>query len=164
MTKTAAQFFKDHLLQGIASLQALLDVLRTEQQCLEKGPENTEKLESLTQQKQTLLEKIQADVDGRKRFLLDQGLTDDLAGVEAFIQSQSPGVATALGKGWKQLVDLMEKVHEQNLINGRLVNRAMQHFDLMLASLQHAPGEGKVKVYQPSGGSGVNLPRDLGKA
>lgn len=160
----AAHHFKHLLLTAIQHLQQLHQLLNEEHELLASHQAQAERLESLAGDKTRLLEQIEADIRERIDFLVAQDKSGDQEGLEAFLQEQPDSIRQALGKGWQQLVDLMEKVQQQNLVNGRLVNRALQHCDMLLDTLQQIPGQ-KVRVYNPSGGAGdLNLPRNLGKA
>ncbi|WP_114417405.1 flagella synthesis protein FlgN [Marinospirillum perlucidum] len=163
MPQTPAQTFKDLLLTAIGHLKQLLQLVEEEHQLLKGAQDSPEELERVTAEKTRLLQNVQKDVDARKAFLEEQQLSADVQGLEAFFASLPEGNAKALRQGWNQLVTLLEKVHQQNNVNGRLINRAMQHFDILLNTLQST--QGKVKVYHPSGGAGdLNIPRNLGKA
>lgn len=163
MSTNSTQAFKDLLLVAIGNLKELLQVVEQEYQLLQTGASNPEELETLTEKKNQLLQQIEVDVDERKEFLKTQDLNPDMDGLESFFSSLPDGNAAALRKGWNQLISLLEKIHQQNNINGRLINRALQHFDVLLNAMQET--QGKVRVYHPSGGAGdLNIPRNLGKA
>jgi len=163
VSNNSAQTFKDLLLVAISNLKQLLQLVEQEHQLLQSAPETAEELENLTELKTSLLQKVEQDVDQRKTFLGEQGFKADMEGLESFFASIPEAKAKALRQGWNQLVSLLEKVHHQNNINGRLINRAMQHFDVLLNAMQAT--QGKVRVYHPSGGAGdLNIPRNLGKA
>ncbi|WP_404420010.1 flagella synthesis protein FlgN [Marinospirillum sp.] len=163
MSKNSAQTFKDLLLVAISNLKQLLQVVEQEHQLLQSAPETAEELETLTEHKTALLQQVEQDVDQRKAFLEQQGLKADMEGLESFLASLPEANARALRQGWNQLVSLLEKVHQKNNVNGRLINRAMQHFDMLLSAMQAT--QTKIRVYHPSGGAGdLNIPRNLGKA
>ncbi len=163
MSTSTAQQFKDLLLAAINNLKQLNQLVEQEHQLLTTGADQPQALEELTDKKTQLLAAVEQDVDQRKTFLESQGLTGDQAGLEAFFSQLPANNAKALRQGWNQLISLLEKVHQQNNINGRLINRALQHFDMLLNTLQAS--QSKVKVYHPSGGAGdLNIPRNLGKA
>lgn len=163
MSNNSAQAFKDLLLVAIGNLKQLLQLVEQEYQLLQSAPDTAEELETLTERKTALLQQVQQDVDQRKAFLEQKGLKADMEGLEGFLTSLPEANARALRQGWNQLVSLLEKVHQQNNINGRLINRAVQHFDMLLNTMQAT--QGKVRVYHPSGGAGdLNIPRNLGKA
>lgn len=163
MSKNSAQNFKNLLLVAITHLKELLQVVEQEHQLLQTAAATAEELETLTQQKTHLLQQVQQDVDERKDFLESLGLEANLDGLEGFFNDLPEANSRALRQGWNQLVALLEKVHHQNNINGRLINRAMQHFDVLINRIQST--QSKVRVYHPSGGAGdLNIPRNLGKA
>lgn|GEM_PF-1677029 len=163
MSKNSAQTFKDLLLVAISHLKELLLLVEQEHQLLQSAPDTAAELEEITERKTALLQKVQQDVDQRKDFLQQFGLEANLEGLESFFNSLPEANAQALRQGWNQLVTLLEKVHQQNNINGRLINRAMQHFDILINTMQST--QSKVRVYHPSGGAGdLNIPRNLGKA
>ncbi|SFB98079.1 FlgN protein [Marinospirillum celere] len=163
MSTNSTQAFKDLLLVAIGNLKKLLQVVEQEYQLLQTGASDAEELEALTEKKNQLLQQIEVDVDQRKEFLKTQDLNPDMDGLESFFASLPEANAAALRKGWNQLISLLEKIHQQNNINGRLINRALQHFDVLLNAMQET--QGKVRVYHPSGGAGdLNIPRNLGKA
>ncbi|SFX73191.1 flagella synthesis protein FlgN [Marinospirillum alkaliphilum] len=163
MSRPAAQIFKDLLLKAIGNLQQLLKLLEQERELLQQPQSDSGAVEAITAAKNQLLERIQQDVDERCAFLVEQQLTPDMDGMDAFFDGLPPAAAVALRKGWNQLVELLELVKEENLKNGRLINRAVQHFDMLLNAMKVS--QGKVRVYNPAGGAGdLNIPRNLGKA
>ena len=163
MSKSSVQIFKELLLQAISNFQSLSKLLEEEKLLLQESSHTPEVLEALTQRKNELLELIQQDVDKRKVFLEEQGFTANMEGIESFLASLPSGMEKAMQQGWNQLVSYLEQVQEANMVNGRLINRATQHFDLLLGAFKAS--QNKVKVYNPAGGSGnLNIPRTLGKA
>lgn len=163
MSRSPSQVFKDQLVKGIEHLQALLLLLEEEHDLLQKAQKTSDRLEVITEKKNQLLVLIQQDIDERKVFLEQQGLAVNMEGVDAFFDSLPDVSSKALRQGWHKLVTLLDKVQQLNLKNGRLINRAVQHFDMLLNAMKAS--QGKVKVYNPSGGSGdLNIPRNLGKA
>lgn len=159
----AAQTFKNLLLEAIGHLQQLQQLLDDERQFLQVAQKDPAGLEQLTQQKNQVLALIQADVDQRCAFLEQQQLTVDQQGVDAFLDRQPEAVGKALRQGWNRLVLMLEKIQEENLKNGRILNRAAQHLDVLLNALKSSQASGK--IYNPSGGAGgLNIPRKLGKA
>lgn len=163
MSRPPVQVFKDQLVKAIEHLQALLVLLEEEQGLLQGAQKTSDVLEELTEKKNQLLVLIQQDIDERRVFLEQQQLSADMEGVDAFFDSLPDAASRALRQGWNKLVTLLEKVQQQNLSNGRLINRAVQHFDMLLNAMKAS--QGKVKVYNPSGGAGdLNIPRNLGKA
>lgn len=163
VSRSPAQVFKDQLVTAIEHLQALLQLLEEEHGLLQGAQKTSDRLEAITEKKNQLLALIQQDIDARKAFLEEQQLAVDMAGVDAFFDSLPDAASRALRQGWNKLVSLLEKVQQHNLRNGRLINRAVQHFDMLLNAMKAS--QGKVKVYNPSGGAGdLNIPRNLGKA
>lgn len=163
MSKLAMQVFKDLLVQAINNLQQLKKLLQEEELLLQKSEHTPEELEAITQAKSNLLQAIYADIAARKDFLLEQQLSADLAGVDEFLIRQPEKVAQALRKGWNQLVNLLEEVQAANSLNARLINRGVQHFDLLLNAFKTTQSQGK--VYSPAGSSGsLNSPGNLGRA
>lgn len=159
----AAQTFKNLLLEAISHLQQLQQLLDEEREFLQAAQNDPETLEQLTQQKNQVLTLIQSDVDQRCAFLEQQQLTVDQQGVDAFLDRQPEAVGKALRQGWNRLILMLEKIQEENLKNGRVLNRAAQHLDVLLNTLKSSQARGK--LYNPSGGAGgVNIPRNLGKA
>ena len=163
MSNHSAQEFKGLLLSAIGHLKQLQQLVEQEHQLLTSGPEQPQALEALTEKKINLLQAVEKDVDQRKAFLQSRGLSGDQKGLEDFFSQLPESNAKALRQGWNQLAGLLERVHHQNNANGRLINRALQHFDRLLNTLQAS--QSKVRVYHPSGGAGdLNIPRNLGKA
>lgn len=163
MSRPPVQVFKDQLVKAIEHLQALLLLLEEEYGLLQDAQKSSDVVEELTEKKNQLLALIQQDIDERRVFLEQQGLTAEMEGVDAFFDSLPDASSRALRQGWSKLVALLEKVQQLNLRNGRLINRAVQHFDMLLNAMKVS--QGKVKVYNPSGGAGdLNIPRNLGKA
>jgi flagellar biosynthesis/type III secretory pathway chaperone len=163
VSRPPVQVFKDQLVKAIEHLQALLLLLEEEHALLQGAQKTSDVVEELTEKKNQLLVLIQQDIDERKVFLEQQGLAVDMEGVDAFFDSLPDASSRALRQGWNKLIVLLEKVQQQNLSNGRLINRAVQHFDMLLNAMKAS--QGKVKVYNPSGGAGdLNIPRNLGKA
>lgn len=163
MSKSPVQTFKNLLLQAIKHFQLLIKLLEEEKQLLQQPDSTPEALEVLTKRKNELLQLIQQDVDERKHFLEALGYAADMQGIEGFLTSLPENTEKAMRQGWNQLVSLLEAVQEANLFNGRLINRATQHFDLLLNAFKTT--QSKVKVYRPTGGSGnLTTPRNLGKA
>ncbi|MBE0505993.1 MAG: flagellar protein FlgN [Marinospirillum sp.] len=163
MSRPPVQVFKDQLVKAIEHLQALLLLLEDEQGLLQGAQKTSDVLEEMTEKKNQLLVLIQQDIDERRTFLEQQQLSADMEGVDAFLDSLPDAASRALRQGWNKLVSLLEKVQQQNLNNGRLINRAVQHFDMLLNAMKAS--QGKVKVYNPSGSAGdLNIPRNLGKA
>ncbi len=162
-SKLNVQVFKKLLLQSINNFKALSKLLEEEKAFLQQPSASPEGLEILTERKNKSLTLIQKDIDQRKLFLEELGFTADLEGIEGFLTSLSPSLEKSMRQGWKQLVSCLESVQKANAVNGRLINRATQHFDLLLSSFKTSPN--KVKVYNPAGGSGnLNTLGSLGKA
>ncbi len=163
MSKLPVQVFKELLQQAIGNFQLLFKLLEEEKALLQQPGPTPEALEILTKRKNDLLTLIQQDVDRRKAFIEEQGYPADMEGIESFLTSLPDTMEKAMRQGWNQLVSLLEQVQEANLFNGRLINRATQHFDLLLNAFKTT--QNKVKVYNPAGGSGnLTTPRNLGKA
>lgn len=163
MSKSPVQVFKELLLQAIGHFQLLLKLLEEEKKLLQQPGPTPDELEVLTERKNQLLELIQQDVEERRLFLEEQDFAADMEGIESFLSSLPDNMEKAMRQGWNQLVSLLEQVQESNLFNGRLINRATQHFDMLLNAFKAS--QSKVKVYNPAGGSGnLNIPRNLGKA
>lgn len=161
--KLSMQTFKKLLLQSIKNFQVLSKLLEEEKALLQKPSATPDTLEALTERKNALLKLIQQDIDQRKAFLEAEGFTADIEGVEGFLTRLPPDMEKSLRQGWKQLVNGLEQVQKANAVNGRLINRATQHFDLLLSSFKTSPN--KVKVYNPAGSSGnLNTLGSLGKA
>lgn len=157
------QIFKKLLLQSIGNFKALSKLLEEEKAFLQQPSATPEDLEILTERKNELLKLIQKDIDQRKAFFEAEGFTADIEGVEGFLTSLPAGIEKSMRQGWSQLVKSLEKVQAANAVNGRLINRATQHFDLLLSSFNTSPN--KVKVYNPAGSSGnLNTLGNLGKA
>lgn len=157
------QTFKKLLLQSINNLQLLNKLLAEEKEFLQKPDATPEALEVLTARKNESLNRIQQDIDLRKTFLESQGFAANLEGVEGFLARLPAEESRSMRRGWNQLVKVLEEVQKTNLMNGRLINRATQHFDVLLNTFQTA--QNKVKVYNPAGSSGnLNTLGNLGKA
>lgn len=163
MELSKAQEFRNLLLTAIKNLQALKEILLEEKQLLQQADHTPESIEHLTQRKEIALNAIQEDINQRSTFFTQHQLSSDLEGVEALLTSLPANSAKALKQGWAQLVKLLEEVQEHNSFNARLINRANQHFDLLLNTYQAS--QRPSKVYNPTGGSGnLNTPRNLGSA
>lgn len=157
------QTFKKLLLQSIGNLQLLSKLLEEEKAFLQKPDATPEALETLTERKNELLKLIQQDIDRRKVFLEEQGFAADLEGIEGFLTHLPADVENSMRRGWSQLVKVLEEVQKANSMNGRLINRATQHFAVLLNTFQTT--QNKVKVYNPAGSSGnLNTLGSLGKA
>lgn len=162
-SKLSMQVFKKLLLQSIGNFQTLSKLLEEEKAFLQQPDSTPENLEILTERKNGLLKLIQKDIDQRKMFLEELGFSADLEGIEGFLTSLPAGMEKSMRQGWSQLVKSLEQVQTANSVNGRLINRATQHFDLLLSSFNTSPN--KVKVYNPAGSSGnLNTLGNLGKA
>ncbi|GLR64606.1 flagella synthesis protein FlgN [Marinospirillum insulare] len=163
MSQASIQTFKELLIQAIDNFQLLSKLLEEEMVLLQQPGSTPEALEAITQRKNERLEKIQEDVDQRKLFLEEQGLTADMEGIEAFLAGLPGNMEKAMRQGWNQLVTKLEQVQTANKVNGQLINRATQHFDTLLNAFKAS--QNKVKVYNPAGGPGnISIPRTLGKA
>lgn len=163
MPQSSVQTFRKLLLQSIKNFQLLSKLLEEEKAFLQYPDATSEALEVLTERKNALLSLIQADIDARNAFLKTAGFTADIDGVEGFLTSLPADMEKSMRQGWKHLTTSLETVQKDNLVNGRLINRATQHFDLLLSSFNTAPNKGK--VYNPAGGSGtLNTLGSLGKA
>lgn len=157
------QVFKKILLQSIRNFQALSKLLEEEKVFLQQPSATPEGLEIITERKSKLLQLIQKDIDQRKAFFEAEGFTADIEGVEGFLTRLSPDMEKSLRQGWNQLVSSLEQVQKANSVNGRLINRATQHFDVLLSGFHTS--KNKVKVYNPAGSSGnLNTLGNLGKA
>ena len=163
MSQSNIHTFKKLLIQAIENFQLLSKLLEEELSLLQQPGASPEALEAITQRKNELLQKIQADVDQRKAFLEEQGLTADMNGIETFLSGLPGNMEKAMRQGWNQLVSKLEQVQQANKVNGQLINRATQHFDTLLNAFKAS--QNKVKVYNPAGGPGnISIPRTLGKA
>ena len=153
------QSFTQLLLEEIAGIKVLLDLLQQEYQLLQSR--SPELLEALTRKKQQQIENLNASVNRHNSFLQQMELPADREGVVAFLQ-QLPLNAPSRAH-WHEFQSLLEGCRKQNEINGSLLvqsqRQASQALDLLLGI---NPTQ---KTYGPAGESRSNhLPNSLGKA
>ncbi|PUB77876.1 MAG: hypothetical protein DBP03_02895 [gamma proteobacterium symbiont of Ctena orbiculata] len=155
----AAAAFHDILTNEIAQAQQLHDLLRKENALLQKG--SPQALQDLSEEKKTLLQRVEAAVASHHRFLERQGFGIDRQGTEAFIQGCANG--EALQQAWVHFTTLLESCRRQNEVNGGAVQLNQRHVSQTLEILKGlSQGD---KTYGRGGEAKPNATsKSLGKA
>lgn len=163
MPNAAAKTFKDQLITAINNLKQLLSLLNEEKILLQNAQASPSDITEISQTKEKVLKAIEADIAARNSFLGSLNLSPDSEGIKNFFAKLPANLNAPLSKGWQQLTSVLTQVQEANALNGQLINRASQHYEMLINSVKAT--QSKVKVYNPKGASGnLNMPRNLGSA
>lgn len=121
-----------------AEINALGEVVRlllAEQEQLTAG--QTEGLDTLAGEKQSLYQRLAALADERNRLLAGIGLPADLVGLDAWA-ARTGGAPARVAR----LVALASEAREHNRINGQLITLRLNHTQAALRTLTGAPPGG----------------------
>jgi flagellar biosynthesis/type III secretory pathway chaperone len=105
-----------HLLNAeMETARQLEPVLESEHDALSRG--DAEAILSLSEEKRTVMERMQKQLAMRNRFLQSIGLPPGREGTEQMAVSGNDRLAAA----WQNLHQLIERLNQQNTINGGIV-------------------------------------------
>jgi len=117
------------------ALATVIDTLQAEQDALVSG--DTERVAALAAEKADRIGLLAALGAQRKRHLAAQALTDNAAGMLAWL-SRNNGLAASVRTTWQDLLALADTAQQLNLGNGQLIDSQLQQNRAKLAVLQGA--------------------------
>ena len=117
------------------ALATFVDTLQAEQAALVSG--DTERVAALATEKASRIDLLAALGAQRKRHLAAQALTDNAAGMLAWL-SRNSGLAASARRTWQDLLALADTAQQLNLGNGQLIDSQLQQNRARLAVLQGA--------------------------
>lgn len=117
------------------SLVTFIAMLQAEQDALVSG--DAERVAALAAEKTAKIDLLAALGVQRKRRLAAQALTDDAAGMLAWL-SRNDGFAASARKAWQEMLVLAETARQLNQGNGQLIGTRLQQTRAQLAILQGA--------------------------
>lgn len=143
-TVTAARLL-ELLNQEEEQASALLAALRGEHEALQQRAASA--IEAALDLKTERLSAFEQSEVERRQLLAALRIADDRETIGAFFAAQGDH-ATALTQCWSRLLDLADKCHAQNQLNGTLVETQRRHVMRALDILRGAPD---TPTYGPTG-------------
>jgi len=128
------------------ALGAFISLLQAEQEILVQG--DADRLAAIAPEKSAQIDLLARLGQKRDRYLTDQCLTLDAAGVETWL-SRQPAIAATARKTWRESLRRAEMARQLNINNGLLIETRMQQNRQKLSVLQSAVGSDH--VYRPDG-------------
>lgn len=136
----------DSLRQERTAINALLEIIKKEQALLIAA--NIDGLEELTTEKSKIVAQMTDLASNRHKALTTAGFAPNEASMQAWLDSQAVGDASAI---WTELLTLTRSAKELNRLNGVLINSHMAHNQKALSAL-HVPTHSG-NFYGPKGQS-----------
>ncbi len=130
-------------------MQSLVQLLEEEQQVLINN--ESEKLETITPNKNQLLSKVVELEKSRGQAILQLGLSNDADGMRQLFAANSSNVE--LTNAWQSLLSLSGTAQEQNKNNGLLINRQLSKNQAALNILQSGSAHQAGSMYGADGQS-----------
>ena len=147
--------------QAIELLESLSTLLMAERTALKER--DTINIQSLLEQKTSILAELQNNAAARSQLLADSGFDGDETGMSSYLDSLPMNAATQLKQQWNTLKQRLESCKSANQVNGTIVHRSKTQLDSLLSILRGQSGE--QKLYTGSGKSAsVNAGHSLAKA
>ena len=141
----------------LSLIDCLIDLMKQEQQFLVAA--NTDGLETLTPLKTQLVEQLAGQAALRHKSLEAEGFEASEAGMAAWV---ARGNNPAIGAVWEQVLESMRTAKELNRINGMLINKQMNHNEILIQAMRTPAGAADTGFYGPSGqATSVNPKRRL---
>lgn len=135
--------FRNFLTQEISSAETLCDILKSEREALANNQLDT--LNDLSAKKQGLAESLRELDLQRKTWLVSQGFSADLRGINNFLSKTDHETKQA----WERLTAQLNKCQQQNRVNGNIVEKLQRKIRATLAILQGKPDD--TDIYGRSG-------------
>lgn len=145
-------------LQGeFKAIVCLIDLMKQEQQFLVAA--DADALNTVTPLKAELIEQLAKLAAARHRNLAADGADPSEAGMEAWVARMA---SPQLSADWQQLLEKMREAKELNRVNGMLINKQMNHTQVLINAMRTPAGAADANVYGPSGqATAVNTSRRL---
>ena len=118
-----------------AELEALLALMREEQQALQER--DSERVYASAVAKNQHLARLSDFDASRSRFLRANGLSQDHAGMQRFLE-RTPGLPALAAESWRRLLANAAEARRINGINGRLIAAQLRFVGGALSALQQA--------------------------
>lgn len=135
--------------QEIVAMQSLSQLLDEEQQVLVNN--ESEKLESITPNKNQLLAKVIELEKKRGDLLLKTGYSNDADGMLQLFAANTG--SQSLENAWQSLLAVSSQAQEKNRTNGLLINRHLNKNQAALNILQSGSGHQAGSMYGADGQS-----------
>lgn len=132
-------------------MQSLTKLLEEEQLVLINN--ESDKLEVITPNKNSLLSKVVELEKSRSQVLAQLGLSNDAVGMNQFLAANSQN--SELEVAWKSLLSISSAAQEQNKNNGQLINRQLSKNQAALNILQSGSAHQAGSMYGADGQSKV---------
>ncbi|MBC3830366.1 flagellar protein FlgN [Undibacterium amnicola] len=132
-------------------MQSLAQLLEEEQLVLIDN--ESDKLEVITPNKNSLLSKVVELEKSRSQVLAQLGLSNDAVGMSQFLAMNSHNAELELA--WKSLLAISSAAQEQNKNNGQLINRQLSKNQAALNVLQSGSAHQAGSMYGADGQSKV---------
>jgi flagella synthesis protein FlgN len=130
---------KELLAGDIRQLDMLADILNQEKACLAKA--DVRKLESLTSEKNTLLEQIRESAKRKIRLLVAMGFRPDSGEPSRFIRSAGLPDLLAL---WEEADNRLRNCQEVNQTNGRVISHMQKRLSRLTDIFRGVSGHQKL--------------------
>ncbi len=127
-------------------INCLIDLMKQEQQFLVAA--NTDGLATLTPLKTQLVEQMAGLAGQRHQRLQAAGFDASESGMEAWVARSTD--ATVIGD-WKQVLERMRDAKELNRVNGMLINKQMNHNQVLIQAMRTPADAADTGFYGPSG-------------
>jgi flagellar biosynthesis/type III secretory pathway chaperone len=131
-------------------MRAFAQLLENEQAILVNN--QIDQLETITPDKNRLLNEIFSLEKQRNQILIAQGYSGDLGGMTGFLSAHAE--AKHVAASWNTLIEVSTKAQENNRTNGLLISRQMNKNQSALNILQH--NNQAVSTYGSDGQSKLN--------
>lgn len=122
------------LTETIGQLVHFVRLLEAEQACLTDA--QTDALLQLAADKSAAVRQLQAAENSRALLLARHGIDPSADGVNAWVAEQ----ADSIRQHWARYLDLVQRAHELNALNGRLIRDQLKGTQQALAVLLAASG------------------------
>jgi len=130
---------KNLLSQDIRQLETLVEILRQEKSCLSGS--DSKALETLTQQKNAVLEEIRMRAKQKIRLLVAMGFRPDSGEPSRFIRSAGLNDLYAL---WHEADTKLRECHLLNENNGRIINHMQKRLTRLTDIFRGASNQQKL--------------------
>lgn len=149
MTSTQQQSRINELLQQEIRLsQQLLEILQSENQALQSNDHDA--IQQLIPNKQQAIDSLESLVQQRQSLLKDAGFSADKKGMDSFIR-QCGGISRGLLEQYRhQLITVASSCQRQNEINGIIINASSRYTKNALSILK-GQRPGNEVHYGPNG-------------
>ncbi|QYF92006.1 flagellar protein FlgN [Massilia sp. PAMC28688] len=130
----------------LALIDALIDLMKQEQQCLVAA--DTDTLASLTPVKTAHISQLALLAGQRHAALAGAGLPGSEAGMDSWLAAKNEPAMQAV---WQEALARMREAKELNRVNGMLINKQMTHNQNLITAMRTPADAADMGVYGPKG-------------